>query len=165
MTGALTQRTPVNPETLLKRWLSQKHFFAGVGIPGFAVCMMLYGGFRDMAIILFEARTTATISDFVVTGERRSSVKYRYEVNGRAYTGWGAPEHVPFTPPYAIGDTYEIRYSKAFPSCSTAQNPWTIFGQFLFGCGVLLWVDYMATHYGKKREPKPDPHAPTASPT
>ena len=135
---------------VVRCWLSQRHFFAGVGIPFFFVFIMLLGGFRNLAIMLHEARTTATITE--IHPGSRGTLYYRYEVGGRTYTGEGGPDHQALTPPFAVGDTFEIRYSSLLPFFSTAQNPLTIFGQFAVGCLFLLWADYMATHYGKRRE-------------
>jgi hypothetical protein len=145
---------PSRAEAILKRWLSQRHFFAGVAIPCFAVFILLLGGLKNISIILHEARTTATISEISSSGRGRSSLRYRYEINGHTYTGSGAPDHPPNTPPYSVGNTFEVRYSTAHPSFSTAQNPWTLFGQFGVGSLFLLWADYMAIHYGKRREAK-----------
>lgn len=138
----------------MKRWLSQRRFFVVVGIPCFFVFILCLGGFRNIFILMQEGRTTATVTDVYSSGRGRSSVWYRYEVDGATFTGGGAPDHEPFTPPYAAGTTFEIRYSRVFPSFSTAQNPWTIFGQFLVGCVFLLWADFMVLRYGKKQEIK-----------
>ena len=138
-------------QILFKRWVSQRHFFAGVAIPLFAVFILILGGFRDIVILLHEARATATVSDVHSNGRGRSSLHYRYEIDGHTYTGSGGPDHPDNTPPYTPGNTFEIRYSTLCPSFSTAQNPWTIFGQFTVGCLFLLWADYMATRYGKNR--------------
>jgi hypothetical protein len=136
----------------MKRWFSQRHFFAGVAIPCLAVFILLIGGFRNIMILLHEARTTATVTAIHSSGKGRSSLYYRYDVDGRAYTGEGGPEHQAFTAPFAVGDTFEIRYSTLLPFFSTAQNPFTIFGQFAVGSLFLLWADYMATRYGKRRD-------------
>jgi hypothetical protein len=135
---------------IVKRWVSQRHFFAGVGIPCFAVFILLIGGFRNIMIFLREARTTATIT--AIHPGSRGTLYYRYEVGGHTYTGEGGPEHPAFTPPFAIGDTFEIRYSTFLPFFSTTRNPLIIFGQFAVGCLFLLWADFMATRYGKRRE-------------
>jgi len=135
---------------IAKRWLSQRHFFAGVGIPCFAVFILLIGGFRNAVILLHEARTTATIT--AIHPGSRGSLYYSYEVDGHTYPGQGGPEHPAFTPPFSVGGTFEIRYATLLPFFSTAQNPFTIFGQFMVGCLFFLWADYMATHYGKKRD-------------
>ncbi|TAL06545.1 MAG: hypothetical protein EPO07_01685 [Verrucomicrobia bacterium] len=140
--------SPLPP--IVRRWLSQRHFFAGVGIPLFFVFIMLLGGFRNLAIMSHEGRTMATITE--IHPGSRGTLYYRYEVGGRAYTGEGGPDHPAFTPPFAIGSTFEIRYSTLLPFFSTAQNPLTIFGQFAVGCLFLLWADFMVTRYGKKRE-------------
>jgi hypothetical protein len=137
---------------MLKRWVSQRHFFAGVAIPCFAVIVLLLGGLKNIEIILHEARTTATVTDIQSSSRGRSTLYYRYEIDGQAYTGTGAPDHPLEGPPYTNGTTFEIRYSTAHPSFSTAKNPWTLFGQFLVGSLFFLWADYMATRQKKKRE-------------
>ena len=136
---------------MLKRWVSQRHFFAGVAIPCWAMFILVLGGFKNIEIILHEARTTATVTDIQSSGRGRSTLYYRYEIDGHAYTGTGGPDHPLEGPPYTNGTTFEIRYSTAHPSFSTAQNPWTLFGQFLVGSLFLLWADYMATRHGKKQ--------------
>jgi hypothetical protein len=143
---------PSRVQVIVKRWLSQRHFFAGVGIPCFAVFILLFGGLKNIEIILHEGRTTATVTEVRSIGRGRSALYYSYEIDGHTYTGSGGPDHPPFTPPYSAGSTFEIRYSTAHPSFSTAQNPWTLFGQFMVGSLFLLWADYMAVRYGKKRE-------------
>jgi len=85
----------------------------------------------------------------------RSTLYYRYEIGGHAYTGTGGPEHPSEGPPYTNGTTFEIRYSTAHPSFSTAQNPWTVFGQFLVGCLFLLWADFMAVRQKKETRSQP----------
>jgi len=137
---------------VLRRWFSQRHFFAGVAIPCFAVFILFIGGFKSIEILLHEARTTATVTEIQSNGRGRSSLYYRYEVGGHAYTGRGGPDHQPFTPPFSPGCTFEIRYSTLFPFFSLAQNPLTIFGQFAVGCLFLLWAAFNAIRYGKKRE-------------
>ena len=135
----------------MKCWksLAQRHFFIAVGIPGFALFILLLGGFRNIIILLHEARTTATIT--AVQNGSRATLYYSYQVAGHTYTGEGGPDHPAFTPPFAIGDTFEIRYSTLLPFFSTARNPLTIFGQFAVGCLFLLWADFMATR-SKKRQ-------------
>jgi hypothetical protein len=113
---------------------------------------LLLGGFKNIVIILHEARTTATVTEIRSNGKGRSYLYYRYEVDGRTYSGRGGPEHQPFTPPFSAGSTFEIRYSTWMPSFSIAQSPFTIFGQFLVGCLFFLWADFVATRYGKRRE-------------
>jgi hypothetical protein len=103
----------------MKRWFSQRHFFAGVGIPCFAAIILLIGGLKSIVILFYEARTTATVTDVHSNGRGRSSLHYRYEIDGHSYAGSGAPDHPPFTPAYAPGNTFEIRYSTAHPSFST----------------------------------------------
>lgn len=127
------------------RWFQQRHFFAGVAIPIFFVfIMVLGGGFENLVIMFHEGRTTATFTKIDDSRGRVSSY-YSYMVNGHTYTGRGLPDHRPFAPPFKVGDTFEIRYSKLVPFFSIAQNPTTIFGQFLVGSLFLLWADYMAT--------------------
>jgi hypothetical protein len=130
-------------QTVASRWLHQRHFFAGVAIPAFFVFILAIGGCRNIDIALHEARTTATVTGLGSHGV----ILYRYDVGGHAYSGSGDPGN----PPYPEGSTFEIRYSTTHPSFSIAGHPSTIFGQFFVGCLFLLWVDYMATHYGKKR--------------
>jgi len=141
---------PSSLRPIVRRWLSQRHFFAGVAIPLFFVFIMVLAGFRNLAIILHEARTTATITE--IHPGSRGTLYYRYEVGGRTYTGRGGPDHPAFTPPFAIGDTFEIRYSTFLPFFSTAESPYTIFGQFAVGCLFLLWADFAVTRCGKRRE-------------
>ena len=135
---------------IMKRWLSQRHFYAGICIPLFAVFILLIGGFRNIMIVLDQARTTATIT--AIHHSNRPTLYYRYEVGGHTYTGEGGPDHPAFTPPFAVDDTFEVRYSKLLPFFSTAENPLIIFGQFGVGCLFLLWADFMAIRYGKRRE-------------
>lgn len=136
---------------VMKRWrsLAQRHFFIAVAIPAFAIFILLLGGFRDIIILLQEARTTATIT--AIHPGSRGTLFYSYEVAGHTYTGRGGPDHPPFTPPFAVGDTFEIRYSTLIPFFSTAQNPLTIFGQFAVGCLFFLWADFMAARNSKRR--------------
>ena len=137
---------PIAFQASIRRWLQQRHFFAGGGIPFFFVfVMVLGGGFENLVILLHEGRTTATFTEIDDSGKGRVSFYYRYMVNGHTFTGRGAPDHQPFTPPFKVGDTFEIRYSKLVPYFSIAQDPTTIFGQFLVGSLFLLWADYMAT--------------------
>jgi hypothetical protein len=136
--------------SFMRRWLSQRHFFAGVGIPCFAVFILVIGGFKNIMILLHEARTTATIT--AIHHGSRPTLDYRYDVGHRTYTGEGGPDHPAFTPPFAVGDTFEVRYSTWLPFFSTAQNPLTIFGQFAVGCLFLLWADFLATRFGKRQE-------------
>lgn len=140
---------PSSFSNILRRWLSQRHFFAGVAIPCFAVFVLVFGGFKNALILLRAARTTATIT--ALHPGSRGSLYYSYEVDGHAYTGRGGPELPAFTAPFSVGGTFEVRYSKWFPFFSTARNPLTIFGQFAVGCLFLLYADYMATRYEKKR--------------
>jgi hypothetical protein len=142
---------PLFFSTVFKRWISQRHFFAGVAIPVFTVFTLLTGGFSDLMIFLHAARTTATITAMHSSGRGRSSLSYRYEVNGRTHTGSGGPDHPAFTPPFAIGDTFEIRYSTLLPFFSTAGNPLNTFGEFAVGCLFILWADFMIILYGKRR--------------
>jgi len=122
-----------------------RHFFLKVGIPFIVVSFLVLGGFKNIFIIAGEARTTATVTEVRLTGSGRCSILYRYEVNGQTYQGRGAPDHEPYTPPYSAGTTYEIRYAKAHPAFSTPQNPYTLFGQLLFACLILVWIDYTVT--------------------
>jgi hypothetical protein len=105
---------------------------------------MALSGFKNLVIMLNEGRTTATFTK-VDDSRGRVSFYYRYTVDGRTYTGSGAPDHQPFTPPFKVGGTFGIRYSKLVPFFSIAKDPTTIFGQFLVGSLFLLWADYMAT--------------------
>jgi hypothetical protein len=143
---------PSSLSIIMRRWLSQRHFFAGVAIPCYAVFILAIGGFRDIMILLDEGLTTATITAIYSSGRGRSSLHYSYEVGGRTYSGLGGPDRAEFSPPFAVGDTFQIRYSRLLPFFSTAQNPLTVFGEFAVGCLFLLWADFMAIRYGKKRE-------------
>lgn len=143
---------PAALAALTKRWFHQRHFFAFVCIPLFFVFIMLFGGLRNLLIGLHQARTIATVTKTRPYSHSHPSIYYRYEVDGQAYTGTGGPDHPSFTPPLSVGDTFEIRYCRFLPSFSTAQNPFTIFGQFLVGCLILLLADFMATRCAKRRE-------------
>ena len=132
-------QSPANVQ-VLPIW--QQHFFAAVGIPFFAVFIMFIGGCRNIDIALHEARTIATVTGIHHSPGGHRAFLYRYDVDGRSYSGSGDPGN----PPYPEGSTFEIRYSKAHPSFSIAQSPFTIFGQFLVGSLFLLWADYMAVH-------------------
>jgi hypothetical protein len=136
---------PIAFQTLIRRWLQQRHFFAGVAIPIFFVFIMALSGFKNLVILLHEGRTMAVFTEIDDSGRGHVSSYYRYEVNGHTYTGSGAPDHQPFTPPFKVGDTFEVRYSKLMPFFSIAQDPTTVFGQFLVGSLFLLWAGYMAT--------------------
>jgi hypothetical protein len=134
----------------LKHWLLQRHFFVVVGIPLLVFfSLVIDGGFSDLMILVNESRTTATITAVRSSGRGRSSLYYSYKVGSRTYSGRGGPEHAAFTPPFAVGDTFEVRYSKLLPFFSTAGNPLTIFGQVAVGCLFLLWADFMVGRYGK----------------
>ncbi|NOS71168.1 MAG: hypothetical protein HOP33_14710 [Verrucomicrobia bacterium] len=127
-------------------WVFQPPYIALIAIPLLAMAMLFHSGFRSIAILLREERTTATVTRVEHPSHGRVAVYYSYKVDGRAYEGAGLPYWDPDRrEPYTNGSTYEIRYSKIFPSVSMAQNPTDIFGQFLFGCGFLLWADYLAT--------------------
>lgn len=142
----------------LRRWLARpyvrRHVIALVFIPFFAVCVFVMAGFKNLMILVNEGRTTATLAE-VHSHRGRVSSTYRYEVNGNTHTGHGLPEHPPFTPPFEVGYAFEIRYSRLLPFFSTPDNPLTIFGQFGVGCLFLLWGDFMAVRYGKKRNNPP----------
>jgi len=118
----------------------QRHFFATVCIPLFAVFIMVIGGCKNIDIALHEARTTATVTGVDNSRGGHGALLYRYEVGGHPYSGSGDPGN----PPYPGGSTFEIRYSTLHPSFSIAHSPFTIFGQFLVGSLILLWVDYTA---------------------
>ena len=127
----------------LKRW-AQRHFFAGVFFPGVVVLVLFFrGGLKHLDILLHEARTTATVFDVHDISPGRGALYYRYEVDGRTYSGGGGPDRNSGGPPIIVGTTYEIRYSTAHPSLSTAQHPGTIFGQLLVMGLILLGVDYL----------------------
>lgn len=136
---------PIAFQAFIRRWLCQRHFFVGVAIPVFFVfIMVLGGGGKNLVILLHEGRATATFMK-IDDSRGRVSAYYCYKVNGHTYTGRGLPDHPPSTPPFKVGDTFEIRYSKLVPFFSIVQDPTTIFGQFFVGSLFLLWADYMAT--------------------
>jgi hypothetical protein len=133
--------TPIKPNW--KRW-AQRHFFAGLFFPAVVVLVLIFlGGFKHLDILLHEARTTATVFDAHGTSPGRGACYYHYEVDGRTYSGGGHPEVKSGDPPIEVGTTYEIRYSTAHPSFSTAHHPGTIFGQLLVMGLILLGVDYL----------------------
>ena len=94
----------------------------------FVITTMMYmvGGFIKLDIAANKACATETVFGVGSHGV----LKYRYAVNGKTYTGGGDPS----SPPYPIGSTYEVRYSTAHPYFSTAQSPWTFFGQMVVAC-------------------------------
>jgi hypothetical protein len=124
----------------------QRHFFAPVGIPLFAVFIMVIGGCKNIDIALHEGRTTATVTGVDHSRGGHGALLYRYEVDGHPYSGSGDPGN----PSYPGGSTFEIRYSTLHPSFSIAHSPFTIFGQFLVGSLILLWVDYTAVRRWRK---------------
>ena len=132
---------PTKTDAVATTGFFQSHFFARVGIPAFFVFILLIGGCRNIDVALHEARTTATVTGVDHGRGGHGALLYRYEVDGQTYSGSGDPG----SPPYPEGSTFEIRYSTAHPAFSVAHSPFTIFGEFLVGSLVLLWVDYMAT--------------------
>lgn len=145
----------------VKRWVViERHFFAGVFLPALVVFTMLFrGGLKDLDILLHKARTIATVTESSSTGPGRSRTRFRYEVDGRSYSGGGVPDindkPIEERKPITVGSTYEIWYSTARPSFSTPREPGILVGQLCVTYLIVLGVDYMATRRGKNREPMP----------
>jgi hypothetical protein len=134
---------------VLKCW-AQRHFFAGILLPFVVVQILVFhNGLKHLDILLHEARTTATVFDVHAISPGRGALYYHYQVDGRTYTGGGGPDRQSGGPPITVGTTYEIRYSTAHPSFSTAQHPGTIFGQLLVAGLILFSVDYLKNRKAK----------------
>lgn len=139
-----------------KRWVvSGPHFFAGVFLPMLVVfTMVFFGGFRHVDILLHKGRTIATVTESIRIRPGRSRVSYRYEVDGRSYSGSGGPDlndlPIEERKPITIGSTYEIWYSTAHPSFSTAREPGIFVGQLFVSYLIVVGVDYMVTRRRKK---------------
>ena len=143
-----------------KCWVARGHFFAGVFLPCFLIFMMAFhGGLKDLAILLHQGRATATVTEQTPTGTGpgRTRTLYRYEVDGRAYSGGGLPDFEANRPAINVGSTYEIWYSTAHPSLSTARKPGILLGQLFVASLILLCVDYLAS---RSRNPARDKFSP-----
>jgi hypothetical protein len=141
--------------TKYKRWVAKGHFFAGIFLPCYVMfTMVFHGGLKHLDIVFHKARAIATVTEQTPTGTGpgRSRTRYRYEVNGRTYSGGGLPDFDMNRAPITVGSTYEIWYSTAHPSFSTAQEPGILLGQLVVACIILLGVDYLASRSGRSRK-------------
>jgi hypothetical protein len=106
--------------------LLSKPSFAALAAMTFVVaCVMFLGGFQNLDIACNPVRTIATVTG---TGSH-GVILYQYNVNGRTYQGAGDPGN----PPYPMGNKFKVQYSAAHPYFSSADSPFTIFGQMLVG--------------------------------
>jgi len=141
-----------------KRWVVEgPHFFAGVFLPMLVVfTMVFFGGLKDLDILLHKGRTIATVTESSSPSPGRSRTIYRYEVDGLSYSGGGGPDlndlPIEERKPIGVGSTYEISYSTAHPSFSTALQPGIHFGQLIVSYLIVLGVDYMVARQGRNRE-------------
>src|SRR5690349_15513532 len=132
-----------------RRVVEGPHFFAGIFLPMLIALTMLFGGLKDLDILLHKARTIATVTESSSPSPGRTTIRYGYAVDGRSYTGGGGPDlnELPIEErkPITVGSTYEIWYSTAHPSSSTAQKPGILLGQLCVAYLIVLGVDYMVT--------------------
>jgi hypothetical protein len=112
----------------------------------FAAVMLVGGGFRNLDIMLHEARTTATVTGIGSHGV----ILYKYQVDGHIYGSGGDPGN----PPYPRGSTFEIRYSTAHPYFSSAENPSIIFGQMLVGMAFVGAGAYSICYSNARKKAK-----------